>query len=85
MRILAIAISAHEAMFLRHESYVHPSPRKFPEDGRIEESLRDERNHLGAIAPSLIARLKQMVEDNPTLTEQEKAIILNDALTPLDD
>jgi hypothetical protein len=67
---------------LQHESFAYPAPRTFPDD-RVAKSVADERNRLGRLAPSIVERLKEMIANNPTLTEDVKIIILTDEVVPL--
>jgi hypothetical protein len=76
-REFAIELSSHEAHFLTRTSYVNPTPKIF-HDNRVNDSLADSQNCFGSVGPSLTARLKTMISVNPTLTDEQKAVILGD-------
>lgn len=77
-RQYAISVTNFEASFLtKPESYVYPAMRTFSDD-RVAMSISDPKNCFGLISPSLIDRIKSMIAANPTLTEEQKNIIIND-------
>src|SRR5262245_36400992 len=50
---------------------------------RVEKALQDPNNDFGRLAPSVVNRIKSMIVSNPSLREEQKAIMLSDDVIPL--
>lgn len=77
-RALAISISNHEALFLRHLSYVDTTKLEAIPNHLVQEALADPGRNHGAIAPFLRTRIKEGVDAHEVMEFGHRQKVLVD-------
>ena len=72
-----VVLNNFQLAFLDHESYLPTAAIKTFYDDRVVEALKDPRNLLGPIPPSLKKQVLQLIANNPVLKDGEREMILD--------
>ena len=76
-RTHAVIVSSFEANFLKHESFLTVMPFRYHDD-RVVVSISKPENCFGIISPSLRAKIIEAINNNPSLTEEQRRFMIED-------